>query len=496
MGEKRLELKIGSPVIAIDGNCGHIQHLIIDPHQERVVGLIVKNDPLSRHGVTVPFELVENSTESEVSLGLDCQKVFSLPRYKEGSPLPLQDQRYQIEKDSSVTRKSTGIEFLPAAGVGEPVMLEKPHFQEMQIPKAIDIRTGLNVLCEDGHVGRVNFILLDPSGKIKRLVVRADRKPHRDFLVPVEMIQVIDKDAVSLSLDQEAFDRLDEYVPDGELEDKIHHTIWDNNALWMTYYSDLHPTVKDGIITLRGYVPAASDKRIIENTVKSVAGVLGIEDRLAADYDLSIAVARALSRDEDTRLAMISVNTRKGIVSLSGQVEYASIQYAAEGIAASVPGVRGVINYIQAPGLSIDRAEERFIQPFIDREVYATDMLLGTVEKVMINPHNRRVMAILVHGNFPDPKNVDSSGWPREGAFQRRRMILPSRLIDYVTHASASLNIDSLEAAGYADYDAAQYTLPPDDWQPPYPYRRKDILFPLPQKVATSEQNFREMVAW
>jgi osmotically-inducible protein OsmY len=442
-----------------------------------VIGLIVKNDPLSRRGVTVPFEVVENSTESEVSLGLDCQKVFSLPRYKEGSPLLLQDQRYQIEKDSYVTRSSTAVEFRPTPGAGEPVKLEKPRFQEVQIPKAIDIRAGLNVLCEDGHVGRVNFILLDPSGKIKRLVVRADRKPHRDFLVPVEMIQVVDKEAVSLSLDQEAFENLDEYVPDEELEDNIHHTIWDNNALWMTYYSEFDATVKDGIITLRGYVPAASDKRIIENTVKSVAGVLGIEDRLAADYDLSIAVARALSRDEDTRLAMISVNTRKGNVSLSGHGQCATIRYKAEGLAASIPDVRGVINTIQAPGISIDPGEDRFFQPPTNREVYATDMFLGSVEKVIINPHNRRVIAILVHGNFPDPKSVDSSGWPREGAFQRRRVILPSRLIDYVTHSSVSLHIDSLEAAEYADYDATQYALPPDDWQPPYPYYREDILF-------------------
>lgn len=508
MNQRRLELKIGSPVIAKDGNCGHIQQLVIDPHQEKVIGLIVKRDLLSKHGMIVPLEMVEKSTESEVYLGLDCQQVFSLPKFEEGSPLLLQDQRYRIERDEIVTRSAAGIEVLCTPNSQTPGVEENQHDQERQVHPAFNLQSGYQVLCRGQTVGPVQRLLLDPGGKIRGFVLRPVKKPYRDLIVPIHWIQVVEHKNVHLSKETQALDRLDEYVPDAVLAEKIDHAIWENNALWMTYYSEFHASVKDGVVTLRGHVPTSFDKRTVETTVKSVAGVLGIENQLVADYDLTIAVAQALSRDEHTHLAMISVNSRKGIVSLSGHVECASVQYAAEGIAASIPNVCGVINYIQAPGISIDPAEDRFLQPPIGREVYATDMLLGTVEKVIINPHNRRVMAILIHGNFPDPKNVDSSGWPQEGTFQRRQVILPSRLIDYVTQASASLNIDSLEAAGYADYDAAQYAPPPEDWLPPYPYYKDDILFKIPTRrlhqpdnhsaiagqITTAEQEFQEMM--
>jgi uncharacterized protein YrrD len=87
MDEWRLELKIGSPVIAIDGDCGHVQQLVLDPHQERVIGLVVKHDLLIRHGVMAPIEQVEDATESEVRLKIDCQQVLSLPEYKEETQL-------------------------------------------------------------------------------------------------------------------------------------------------------------------------------------------------------------------------------------------------------------------------------------------------------------------------------------------------------------------------------------------------------------------------
>ncbi len=70
MDERRLELKIGSAVFATDGNCGHVQQLVIDPYQEKIVGLAVKPDLLSKHLVMVPMEQVENAAEGEVSTPL------------------------------------------------------------------------------------------------------------------------------------------------------------------------------------------------------------------------------------------------------------------------------------------------------------------------------------------------------------------------------------------------------------------------------------------
>lgn len=481
MDERRLELQIGSAVFATDGNCGHIQQLVIDPYQEKIVGLAVKPDLLSKHLVMVPIEQVENAAEGEVWLKLDCHQVQSLPAYTEDAPLPLGDQLYLVEKDESVTRSSVGVEILRASSSEKPGMVENQIAQAGRIHPALNLHAGQQVFCSGQHVGCFQLLLLAPSGKINNFVMRTIGRHHHDFIVPVDWVQEVDQENVRLSVEKEALERLDEYVTDLELADKIDAAIWGEkaikNALWVTYSSEFDAAVHDGMVTLRGHVPASTDRLQVENAVKSIPGVLGIVNRLVADYDLTIAVAQALSHDERTHLAMISVDTRKGIVSLSGHVESASNQLAAEEIAASVPYVRGVVNDIQAPGVSIDPAEDRFLQPPIGGDVYATDNLLGTVEKVIINPHNRRVMAILVHGNFPDPNSLDPSGLPHEETFQRRRVILPSRLIRYEKSAAVFLDVDGIDAAGYEDYDAAQYEAPDADWQPPYPYRREDILF-------------------
>ena len=319
MDERRLELRIGSLVNARDGNCGHIQQLVIDPHQEKVIGLVVKPDFLSKSAVTIPIEQVEDVTESEVRLKLYCQQVLSLPEYKEDAPLALEDQRYFIEKDEFVTSSSAGIEILRAPGSRDPGMVESQILQKWRLPLAIGLRAAQHVFCKDGRIGRVHLLLLNPSGKIQGFVMQTGTWDHRDVIVPLDWIQEVDQENVHLSVEKQAVDQLDEYVGDELLAREINYEIRENNSLTETQFSEIGVKVQDGIVTLRGHVPTTSDKLPIENVVNSIPGVLGIENRLAADDELTIEVAQALGRDRHTRLAMISVNTRAGIVTLRGQ---------------------------------------------------------------------------------------------------------------------------------------------------------------------------------
>ncbi len=485
MDERRLELKIGSPVIAKDGNCGHIQRLVVDPHQEKIIGLIVQSDFLSKSGLLVPVEQVENATESGVQLRIDCQQVLSLPKYEEELPLFLEDQCYLVDNEELVTRSSAGINVLRAPNSSRPGIVENEILKKTQLPLAISIRAGQQVLCKDGHVGHILYLLLDPAGKIKGFVMRAGSLlPHHDLIVPVDWIQEVEGENVHLSADKPALEQVDEYVTDAELAKKVDGAIGEMKAPWITQNSEIGATVHDGIVTLRGHVPTSPDKILVEKTVKSVTGVLEIENRLISDYDLTIQVAQALGEDERTNLSQISVNTRIGIVSLSGQVENASTRCAVEEIAACVPNVRGVLNFIQAPGVFVDPADDFLPLPPIGQEVYATDILLGTVEKVVIDPHNRKVMAFVTHAYFTDP-NLDLSRIGDDVSFQMltdifvqdRHVVFPSHLIRQMTESAVFLSISGKEAADYHDYDAAQYAPPPEDWQPPYPYSNHDILF-------------------
>ena len=57
---------------------------------------------------------------------------------------------------------------------------------------------------------------------------------------------------------------------------------------------------------------------------------------------------------------------------------------------------------------------------------------LGYVERVIINPHNRRVTAFVTHGSFPDMQHADVYELPDYKA-QERRVVVPIGAMRYET---------------------------------------------------------------
>jgi hypothetical protein len=103
-------------------------------------------------------------------------------------------------------------------------------------------------------------------------------------------------------------------------------------------------------------------------------------------------------------------------------------------------------------------------------------MPIGHVERVIINPRNRRVTAIVVHGEMPDLKSDQPYQLPVNLPQQARRVVIPVSAMQVVT-TRVSLNITSLEAARCQEFDPASCVLPAANWQPPYPYHWEDVLF-------------------
>lgn len=153
------------------------------------------------------------------------------------------------------------------------------------------------------------------------------------------------------------------------------------------------------------------------------------------------------------------------------------LREAAEVIAASVPQVRGVINYIQAPNVVIDPKEHQVWQPLIEKEVSAADTQLGYVERVIIDPRNRRVTAFVARGSFPDPQDKDDYRLSGEEPQQERGVVIPIEAARYASDSSVLLEVGGAEAALYRPFDPAGFINPPTEWQPPYPYRREQVLF-------------------
>jgi osmotically-inducible protein OsmY len=270
---------------------------------------------------------------------------------------------------------------------------------------------------------------------------------------------------------------LPEYGLDDTLAAKVENALWSIDILQNTDYMEMNTSVQDGIVKLRGHVISMMDKTQIGDAVRSIAGVLGVENSLVVDQDLVIEVTQALGKDEHTRHEWITVGAQNGVITLRGQVGSAAIRGAAGEITANTSQVRGVINDLQAPDVVIDPEEHRFRQPLIDQDVYAADMELGQVMRVIISPRSRRETAFVVDGTFPDPLNKHGHRLPGEDSRKKRRVVIPISALRDITYNSVLLEVSGVEAAQNRDFNPVDFISPPASWKPPYPYHWEEVLF-------------------
>jgi osmotically-inducible protein OsmY len=113
--------------------------------------------------------------------------------------------------------------------------------------------------------------------------------------------------------------------------------------------------VKDGVVTLTGWVDSYTKRWAAEDAAHRVRGVKAvandIEVRLTSsgertDQDIAIAVARALEWDAFTPPEKLDVTVSNGWVTLKGDVEWNNQKHDAERVVRRLQGVKGVSNLI------------------------------------------------------------------------------------------------------------------------------------------------------
>ena len=119
--------------------------------------------------------------------------------------------------------------------------------------------------------------------------------------------------------------------------------------------NEIGVAVKDGIVTLTGWVDSYLKKMAAEEAAHRVQGVQAvandIEVRLPSfaertDADLAAAVLNALKWDAAIPTGALDVTVSKGWVTLRGEVEYRFQKRDAERAVQRLAGVKGVTNLI------------------------------------------------------------------------------------------------------------------------------------------------------
>ena len=133
--------------------------------------------------------------------------------------------------------------------------------------------------------------------------------------------------------------------------------------------NEIGVSVKDGVVTLTGYVDSYLKKWAAEDAAHRVRGVTAvandIEVRLPStsertDTDIAAAAVRALEWDAFLDVDKLEVTVSKGWVTLKGTVEWQYQKEDAERAVRRLTGVKGVTNAITVkPKLSAHELKEK-----------------------------------------------------------------------------------------------------------------------------------------
>ena len=172
-------------------------------------------------------------------------------------------------------------------------------------------------------------------------------------------------------------------------DEQIQKDVWAE----MKYDARVQPNeigvaVKDGIVTLAGWVDSYTKKWAAEEAAHRVRGVKAvaneIEVRLPSssertDADIAAAAVRALEWDAFVSVDKLDVTVSKGLVTLKGEVEWQFQKQDAERVIRRLSGVKGVANLIVVkPRLTPSELKQKIEQALV--RAAQTDAQRITVE--------------------------------------------------------------------------------------------------------------------
>ncbi|HEY5729907.1 MAG TPA: BON domain-containing protein [Anaerolineales bacterium] len=275
---------------------------------------------------------------------------------------------------------------------------------------------------------------------------------------------------------------------DAAIKEAVYQALWKDNVLRAIELYEIEVHVINETVYLYGHIVGTGSQLRIMNAIRNIPGIQETRNNLVLDDKLTLDVASLLGELEHTYGCKFFTGASHGMISLNGNVQDENVKLLAEKCAASNPNVRGVINNVHVSGIEPEAQDQQpFLQPAIRESIYFSDGPSGIVKQVVMNPNNRRVVAMIVQGNFSESRNVlyplaDGKVKPLE-----QLIVVPVKLVRYLTKASGFLYIKSNERDQYQDFDPVSFYKPNWDWTPPYPYCPNDILFPIEYQTAGTQ---------
>jgi osmotically-inducible protein OsmY len=270
---------------------------------------------------------------------------------------------------------------------------------------------------------------------------------------------------------------------DAARKESMYQALWKDDVLRAIEYDEIEVRVDMGIVHLNGHIVSGTSQVRVMNAIRTVPGSLEIRNHLVLDDQLTLEVAGSLGDLEHMYECKFFTGASHGVISMDGIVRDQTVKLLAEQQVSSNPKVRGVINHVRVRGSDPGSQSQPFLQPVIGETIYFLDGIPGIVKQVVINPNDRRVIAMIVRGVFTDQVYQPFSLAEGTARLPEQQVVVPMSVVRYLTRVSGFLYIKSNERNQYTDFESASFTSPARNWVPPHPYCPNEVLFPAEQQV-------------
>ena len=197
------DIPFNAEVHCVDGRAGWSSAVIIDPIQQKVTHIVVKDNHAPwAGGRLVPLERIEESNPEVIRL--DCAKSelakmepFIAKHYVQKEAREYPTSFYGGEGPSYIKAYVFAAEVVP-------VEVERVPPGELAVHRSAEVRA------TDGWVGRVDEFLVDPaSQQITHLVLREGHLwGQRELTVPISAIEQVSEETVYLNIDKQTVQSL------------------------------------------------------------------------------------------------------------------------------------------------------------------------------------------------------------------------------------------------------------------------------------------------